>query len=331
MDESEIIRQLREQNELLRLENEMLKARIRELEARLAKYENAHTPPSLRRGRNLKKDKTNKGKPGQKVGHKGMTRPLAIPDSQVEVTADRCPDCGAKLNLPFRFESKVIEEIPEPQPVIVTEYKIAHYICPCCRKEVVARDANCPHEGKFGNNVIAQATLMRYEDRLPHRKIQDALKRIHGLALSPATIFDLTRRAGEAVRPEYDAILERIRGAPILYVDETGSHVQGEKHWIWTFTTPSETFFVIRKSRGTNVLIEVLTRRFKGIIVCDGWKPYARFTKNLQRCWAHLLRESKDLSEKFGEAVPLHEALKGLYESLTKSLVQPGLNKPNFR
>ena len=320
MDESEIIRQLREQNELLRLENEMLKARIRELEARLAKYENAHTPPSLRRGRNLKKDKTNKGKPGQKVGHKGMTRPLAIPDSQVEVTADRCPDCGAKLNLPFRFESKVIEEIPEPQPVIVTEYKIAHYICPCCRKEVVARDGNCPHEGKFGNNVIAQATLMRYEDRLPHRKIQDTLKRIHGLALSPATIFDLTRRAGEAVRPEYDAILERIRGAPILYVDETGIHVQGEKHWIWAFTTPSETFFVIRKSRGTSVLIEVLTRRFKGIIVCDGWKPYARFTKNLQRCWAHLLRESKDIAEKFEEAIPLHKALKELYDLLTKAL-----------
>lgn len=77
---------------------------------------------------------------------------------------------------------------------------------------------------------------------------------------------------------------------------------------------------MIRKSRGTNVLIEVLTRRFKGIIVCDGWKPYARFTKNLQRCWGHLLRESKDISEKFEEAVPLHEALKELYESLTKSL-----------
>ncbi len=86
---------------------------------------------------------------------------------------------------------------------------------------------------------------------------EDAWKRMHGLLLSPATIFDLTRRAGEAVRPEYDAILERIRGAPILYVDETGIHVQGEKHWIWTFTTPFETFFVIRKSRGTNVLIEV--------------------------------------------------------------------------
>ena len=144
--------------------------------------------------------------------------------------------------------------------------------------------------------------------------------RLHGLNLSPATIFDLTRRAADAVQSQYDAILNRIREASILYVDETSIKVQGEMHWIWTFTTPSETFVVIRKSRGMKVLLEVLTRRFKGIIVCDGWKPYAKFTKRLQRCWAHLLRESKDLAEKIEEALPLHEALKELYESLTKAL-----------
>jgi transposase len=320
MDEGETNKQFREQNELLRRENELLKAKIRELEARLAQYENAHTPPSLRRGRNRKKDNDNKGNPGQKMGHKGVTRPCAGPDHQVEVKADRCPDCGAELGTPFRIESKVIEEIPEPQPIMVTEYKIAHYRCPCCLKEVVGKDANCPQEGKFGNNTIAQVTLLKYEDRLPHRKIRAALKRQHGLEISPATILDLTRRAADAVRSEYDAILNKIRDAPILYVDETGVHVQGEKHWIWTFTTPFETFIVIRKSRGTKVLIEVLTRRFKGIIVCDGWKPYVRFTKRLQRCWAHLLRESKELSEDFVEAIPLHNALKELYESLTNAL-----------
>jgi len=298
----------------------LLKAKIRELEARLAQYENAHTPPSLRRGRNRKRDSDNKGNPGQKMGHKGVTRPCAKPDHEVEVKADRCPDCGAELGAPFRIESKIIEEIPEPQPIMVTEYKIAHYRCPCCLKEVVGKDANCPHEGKFGNNTIAQVTLLKYEDRLPHRKIRAALKRQHGLEISPATILDLTRRAADAVRSEYDAILNKIRDAPILYVDETGVHVQGEKHWIWTFTTPFETFIVIRKSRGTKVLIEVLTRRFKGIIVCDGWKPYVRFTKRLQRCWAHLLRESKDLSEDFLEAIPLHNALKELYGSLTNAL-----------
>ena len=299
----------------------MLKARIKELEARLAKYENAHTPPSLRRGRNRKKEQNegDKGKPGQKIGHKGVTRPHAKPDRQVEVTADRCPDCGTELGNPFRIESKIIEEIPEPQPIIVTEYKIAHYRCPCCQKEVAANDANCPIEGRFGNNTIAQTTLLKYEDRLPHRKIQDALKRLHGLNISPATILDLTRRAADAVQSEYDAILNKIRDAPILYVDETSIDVQGELHWIWTFTTPSETFFVIRKSRGMKVLMEVLTRRFTGIIVCDGWKPYAKFTKRLQRCWAHLLRESKDLAEKIEEAIPLHKALKELYEELNRS------------
>jgi hypothetical protein len=78
-----------------------------ELEARLAKYENAHTPPSLRRGRNRKKDKDHQGKPGKRSG---IARPNAVLDSHVEVTADRCPDCGIKLGAPFRIESKIIEE-----------------------------------------------------------------------------------------------------------------------------------------------------------------------------------------------------------------------------
>jgi transposase len=332
MDESTDYKLLLEQNKQLRLDIELLtaklseieplKTRIQTLEAKLAQYENAHTPPSLRRGRNRKKDpdKNNKGKPGQKIGHKGVTRPYAAPDRQVEVTMDHCPGCGADLGAPFRIDSKIIEEIPEPQPIIVTEYKIAHYRCPCCQKEVVASDPGCPHEGKFGNNVIAQATLLKYDGRMTHRRIQDAMMRLFGLKISPATILDLTRRAANAVQSEYDAILKKIRGAPILYVDETSIHVQGERHWIWTFSTPSESFFVIRKSRGMKVLTEVLTRRFKGIIVCDGWKPYARFTNRIQRCWAHLLRESKEIAEKFEEAVPLHNMLKELYEILTEAL-----------
>lgn len=320
MDELELIKHLREQNEQLKRENEMLKAKIRELEARLAQYENAHTPPSLKRGRNRKRDDGLKGKPGQKEGHKGTTRSYCTPDSQVEVTMDRCPDCKAKLGNPIRIESKIIEEIPEPQPAMVIEYQIAHYRCPRCKKEAEAKNPAYPHKGRFGNNVIAQTTLLKYEDRLPHRKIQDAMKRLHGLNISPATIFELTNRAADALQSDYNEILNRIRNAPILYVDETGIRVQGEQHWIWTFTTPTEIFYAIRKSRGISVLEEVLTNDFKGLIVCDGWKPYAKFTNRLQRCWAHLLRESKHLAEKFEEAVPLHNGLKEIYELVIKSL-----------
>jgi hypothetical protein len=82
MDNEEPIRQLQNENDQLKREIELLKAHIAYLEARLAQYENAHTPPSLKRGGNRKKDHNegDKGKPGQKVGHKGLTRPIAKPD-----------------------------------------------------------------------------------------------------------------------------------------------------------------------------------------------------------------------------------------------------------
>lgn len=322
MDKDEIIGQLQEVIAQLERENELLRARIRELEAQLAKYEKSHTPPSLRRdGTSRKNQKKNGGrKPGQKRGHKGVTRHRVEPDEQVDVTMDRCPHCNAELGSPSRIESKVIEEIPEPQPVIVTEYRIAHYTCPGCHREVVATDPDCPKEGIFGNNTIAQVTVLKYEERLPHRKIREVLKRQYGLDISPATILDLTRRASDAVRSEYEEILDRIRTAEVLYVDETSIKVQGKKYWIWAFTTPAETFVVIRKSRGMKVLMEVLTRRFRGIIVCDGWASYSRFTDRIQRCWAHLLRESKDLAEKIAEALPLHKAIKRLYKKLTDAL-----------
>jgi transposase len=50
-----LLSNFREEMERLKRENELLRDHIAKLEARLAKYENAHTPPSLRRGRKRKK------------------------------------------------------------------------------------------------------------------------------------------------------------------------------------------------------------------------------------------------------------------------------------
>ena len=50
----------------------MLKGRIKELEAKLAMYENAHTPPSLKRGGKRKKDQNKGG--GKKPGHESFDR-----------------------------------------------------------------------------------------------------------------------------------------------------------------------------------------------------------------------------------------------------------------
>jgi transposase-like protein len=157
---------------------------------------------------------------------------------------------------------------------------------------------------------------MKYADRLPHRKIQEALNRQFGLKISPGAIFDFTRRTSDSLTGTYDMILKRIREADIVHIDETGLKVDGKNYWVWVFTTDKETFYVVRRSRATKVLEEVLTRRFRGIVVCDGWKAYPSFIKRLQRCWAHLLRESRALADKVKEAIPLNKSLLALFHRL---------------
>lgn len=290
---------------------ELLK-RIEELEKKLAKYENAHTPPSLRGGfrRKLIPQEEYK-KPGQKEGHIGTTRTMPKSTMSIELVEEKCKHCNNKLGKPFKIESKVIEEIPEPKPIEVTEYKIGHYKCNKCGKVTIAK-SKLP-VGRFGNNVIAQSALLKYDNRLPYRRVADTLERQYGLTITPASVLDLTRRASDKLRIYYKEIIKKIRNAKIIYIDETSIDVGGRKFWLWIFVTSKYTFVVIRKSRSKKVLEEILGKNFKGTIVCDGHKAYSEFTTKIQRCWAHLIREAKHLAEKFNSGLNLYEGIKNIY------------------
>jgi len=286
--------------------------KIEELEKKLIKYENAHTPPSLRGGfrRKLIPQEEYK-KPGQKEGHTGTTRDIPASNMSIELIAEKCKHCNNKLSKPFKIESKIIEEIPEPKPIEVTEYKIGHYKCKKCGKITIA-ESKLP-DGRFGNNVIAQSTLMKYDNRLPFRRVAETLERQYGLTITPACVLDLTRRASDKLKTDYKEIRKKIRNAKIIYIDETGIDVGGRKFWIWVFVTSRYTFVAIRKSRSNKVLEEILGKNFKGTIVCDGWNAYSEYTTKIQRCWAHLLREAKHLAEKFNSGLNLYEGIKKIY------------------
>lgn len=289
---------------------ELLK-KIEELEKKLAKYENAHTPPSFGGGfRRKLLEREQYKKPGQKEGHEGITRATPKPTMSIELIAEKCKYCDNKLYKPFKIESRIVEEIPKPQPIQVIEHKIGHYECNKCGKITIA--GNLP-EGRFGVNVIAQSTLMKYDNRLPFRRVADTLERQYGLTVTPASVLDLTRRASDALKTDYKEILKRIKRTKIIYVDETSIDVGGRKFWIWIFVTSKYTFVAIRKSRSKKVLEEILGKNFKGVIVCDGWNAYSEYTTEIQRCWAHLLREAKHLAEKFQSGLNLYEGIKKIY------------------
>jgi len=302
----------------LRKHVERLEKRIEKLEKLLNLYHNPHTPPS-KKPFPSRKPKSN-GKPGQKNGHKGVTRPEPEPDETIAVTAEACPDCGCTLGKPTAIESRIIEDLPEPRQAKVTEFLLAHYLCPNCNKEIVASHPECPEEGRFGKNLISLATVMKYLDRLPYRKIRRALKRQNLIELSGATILDLTRRAADVMRPEYQSILERIRKALVAYSDETSIMVNGKRCWIWVFVSGNDVIVVVADSRGKKVVEETLGEGFKGIVVCDGWRAYTGFTDRIQRCWAHLLREADALSEQHKEAVQIAEELHSIFADCKKIL-----------
>jgi transposase len=271
-------------------------------------------PPSRRRYPSRNRINCGKRFPGRPRGHLGKTRLKPKPDIvKAAEWRDRCEHCGAPLGEPSYVNHRVVEEISNPTPRHVIDFLEFEWRCRACGAHTVSRHPDCPPDGRFGKNLLVQTTLMKYEERLPLQKIAEGLERQYGLTVTPATVLDMTRRVADWLKPEYEAIRERIRRSRVVYTDETGEKVDGENYWLWCFTTDTDTLTAIRRSRGKKVLREILGEDFRGILVCDGWRSYSNYTSRIQRCWAHLLREAKCLAEQIDEAKPLSEALQTLY------------------
>lgn len=267
--------------------------RIEELERRLAAYENAHTPYSRKLFK--PKPRITNGKIGRPEGYEGSTRPIPKPDKIVEKKLCNCPHCKGKLKLVFK-ENKIIEEIPKPQPIVVTEFIINYYECKNCG-EIIAKHEDCPDSGRFGNNVLAHCSLMKFADRLPFRKVEDVMQRNYGIEITPASIMNMTRYVSGKLESHHEELITKIQNSECVYADETSFRISGVNYWLWIFVANDAVLCVIRKTRGKKVVKEILGD-YKGIVVCDGWRSYAQFGYTLQRCWAHLLREANALENK---------------------------------
>ena len=157
---------------------------------------------------------------------------------------------------------------------------------------------DCPDAGRFGNHVLAETALMKFEERLTFRKIQEAFERRWHLSITPASIMDFTRRVSSALEAEHVKLIAKIRASESVYCDETSMRINGRNFWIWIFVAKDAILCVIRKNRSKKVVKEILGD-YRGIVVCDGLKSYAQFGFTIQRCWAHMLREANDVeSEK---------------------------------
>jgi hypothetical protein len=281
------IKELKQHKELLEKENEDLKKR-------LLYYENPNTPPSARQLEKAAKPSTENipipKKRGAPIGHKGATRPAKEPEKTEEVIADHCEKCNSpNIEKLEKCETSIIEDMPSPPKIKRIRYNRWKVKCHDCGHEFISKHHDCPKTGDFGIFILVYIVMLKFFLRGVIRKIQDFVLRYNDLEISPKGIHDILLRVGEACKKDYEDKIQKIRRAKWRYIDETGIKVLGIQFWLWIFRTDTnEVLVVIRKSRGRNVLEEILGKEPNGANSADGWRAYSWM--KLQRCWAHLLR-----------------------------------------
>ena len=288
------------------------KIELEKLKKKLRRYENPHTPPSkeVRKNRCNFVSKTGLGV-GKKTGYKGATRKQKEPNDFIKSFDNVCSQCG-KHNTPRKIKTKIFEELPDPQPTKIIQTQWGVYTC-ACGHYWESKPVEVPDKGQFGKNFQTQITLLRFDDRLPLRKTISAIERQYQTTLTSKAVYDITKRVADKITLEYKAVMKKIRRTTHLHIDETKIKIQGKTNWLWIFRSRKNVFFVIHKKRNKTVLDKILGYKYKGVIICDGLSAYKEYTKYLQRCWAHILRETKEMAENFDDAKPMHNWMKDLF------------------
>jgi transposase len=140
---------------------------------------------------------------------------------------------------------------------------------------------------------------MNTEHHIPYKRLCDLLHNVFGLSISEGTIYSMLQRMKTRGAGVYEQIRQRIASAPVVGADETGAHVNGKRHWLWSFQTERLTYAYSNLSRGK----AAIARHFpdglpRSWLVTDRYQPYFSLpVKGHQICLAHLLRELTYLNE----------------------------------
>jgi hypothetical protein len=215
---------------------------------------------------------------------------------------EHCPECGRKLvGGSVKWRHQVIEL---PQVAIeVTDHLFVERRCGVCGKRwsadpEVALAGVVVGRKRVGIGLMSVICHLKTVCRVPIGQIRKLVDALYGLRISSGEIAEILHDVAKLGNPEYEALLSRIRGSPVVHGDETGWREDGDNGYLWSFSSPQVRYYLYRKSRAGAVVTEVLGEDFAGTLVTDFLGSYNIYDGPKQRCWVHLGRDLKELSEK---------------------------------
>jgi transposase len=276
-----------------------LRARIAELERRLGlNSSNSGKPPSsdgLKKPPRVASLRERSGnKPGGQKGHDGETlRQVAEPDEIVDHYPPACAGCGSMLTpaMATGHRARQVFDLPEPRPPVVTEHRAHDCRCANCgarTRGAFPEGVNAPVQ--YGRRITAFVLYLLHYQLLPEDRLAELMGDLFGVKLVAATIARMSRSCALRLADFVEAVRQRVTGAPVKHMDETGFRIGGKTQWLHIASTATLTFYRVCARRGS-LLANVI-----GTVVHDHWKPYYTMPGVLHAlCNAHHLRELKAL------------------------------------
>jgi transposase len=293
---------LRMDEQIQRLEKRVVRQdeRIAQLERRVGRSSrNSSQPPSSdppsmvpKRG----KDRSGR-KQGAQHGHEGKGRPL-LPAWAIDEVVEHWPtecDCGhafaeterVAVGQPTRHQ---VEELPVIA-VTVTEHRCQRVRCPGCAATVTAVLPSEVVSSAFGPRLQAAIVTLSIRNRISRRDVVELCEQLFSSRISTGAIDAILTRAGDALAEPYADLLDRVRAADTLNIDETGWRLKGAQRALWGAFTDRHAAFAIAPSRHEDHARDLLGGT-KAVVTSDRWWAYGHLPlKRRQVCWSHLQRD----------------------------------------
>jgi transposase len=290
-----LILALIERINVLIAENAELKERLAKLEAKLGQPpktpDNSSLPPSRGQKGSGEASGRPKGKP-----HQGSHRALhPHPTRALDVRARECPHCAADVSevVQSGLERYDRIELPAIKPD-VTRVVLHGGTCPCCARGFKATPPEGLEPGSpFGPNLRAFVLYLRFTHAISFERLARLMSDLVGLEISEGALVNMLADSRKAFARAASRIRARLLSGSILQSDETSVRVGKQTWWTWVFHHGRQCCFVIRPSRGKDVVEAFLGKRRPDFWVSDrlaaqmGWAK-----KHNQVCLAHLIRDA---------------------------------------
>jgi len=270
-----------------------------------------------------KEDEQPKKKAGKQKGAKGHGRKVELEVTGVEIhRAEKCAACGEDLGEDAAFKvctGLYVVDIETGEPGIeVTHVKHLYGETTCnCGHITKTEPGRCEKEEGWeveltewhlvGPMLVSLIVCLSLRMRMSRPRIQEFLNDWLQVYLSVGTINQAITEGGRAVEPIEEQLIAEVKQSELLYADETGWKENGRLKWLWVVVTSTVTLFLIG-GRSWDVLADIL-EGYSGWLMSDGYLAYRKYAQRL-RCWAHLIRKARGLSESldqeaqiFGEKV----------------------------